>query len=245
MQIINKWIKKLTQLTDWPSEHDTTTRHTLGTVVPHDALASLTEKAHSSLTGIGASDHHAKTTAAGDITSGRFPVDRLPALTDEKIWKGTGGNVEEVDFPTVVIQRLQVSWLRPLNTTTKGICVTDGTGGLNSGNDLIDGDTTSKWFVSNVNDYAEILFPCPVTITQFRHYGATLNNGDGTWKLQYLKSDFTWADWVTGISTRATADWSNWDSSGGSIDCLGLKVVAVTLDTAQNRVMIAELEAKY
>ena len=33
------------------------------------------------------------------ITSGRFPVSRLPALSDEKIWKGTGGNVEEVDLP--------------------------------------------------------------------------------------------------------------------------------------------------
>jgi len=36
---------------------------------------------------------------ASKIISGRFPVGRLPALTDEKIWKGTGGNVEEVDFP--------------------------------------------------------------------------------------------------------------------------------------------------
>lgn len=64
MQIINKWVKKLTQLVDWPSAHDTTTRHPLGTVVPHDALADLTEQAHSSLTGIGASDHHAKTTSS-------------------------------------------------------------------------------------------------------------------------------------------------------------------------------------
>lgn len=46
-----------------------------------------------------ASAHHTKTTAAGDITSGRFGVARLPAMTDEKIWKGTGNNVEEVDAP--------------------------------------------------------------------------------------------------------------------------------------------------
>lgn len=39
--------------------------------------------------------------AASKITSGRFPVDRLPAMTDEKIWKGTGVNVEEVDIPVV------------------------------------------------------------------------------------------------------------------------------------------------
>lgn len=38
--------------------------------------------------------------AAGKITSDRFPVDRLPAMTDEKIWVGTGNNVEERDVPT-------------------------------------------------------------------------------------------------------------------------------------------------
>ncbi len=37
--------------------------------------------------------------AASKITSLRFPVDRLPAMTAEKIWKGTGANVEEVDMP--------------------------------------------------------------------------------------------------------------------------------------------------
>ena len=40
------------------ARHDVTGRHALGTVVPHDALASLTEKVHGSLTGVGATDHH-------------------------------------------------------------------------------------------------------------------------------------------------------------------------------------------
>jgi len=39
------------------TEHDTTTRHSLGTVVPHDALASLTEKSHTSLTDKGTNTH--------------------------------------------------------------------------------------------------------------------------------------------------------------------------------------------
>ena len=43
------------------TRHDLTERHTLGSVVPHDNLADLAEKAHSSLSGIGPSDHHAKT----------------------------------------------------------------------------------------------------------------------------------------------------------------------------------------
>lgn len=40
------------------ARHDLPARHPLGTVVPHDALASLTEKAHGSLTGVGETDHH-------------------------------------------------------------------------------------------------------------------------------------------------------------------------------------------
>jgi len=43
------------------TRHDLPARHSLGTVVPHDALASLTEKAHGSLTEVGPSDHHVKT----------------------------------------------------------------------------------------------------------------------------------------------------------------------------------------
>jgi hypothetical protein len=39
------------------TEHDTTVRHALGTVVPHDALASLTEKSHTSLTDKGTNTH--------------------------------------------------------------------------------------------------------------------------------------------------------------------------------------------
>lgn len=39
------------------TEHDVTARHTLGTVVPHDALASLTEKSHTNLTDKGTNTH--------------------------------------------------------------------------------------------------------------------------------------------------------------------------------------------
>lgn len=42
------------------ARHDLTARHPLGTVVPHDNLADLIEKLHSSLTGVTASQHHTK-----------------------------------------------------------------------------------------------------------------------------------------------------------------------------------------
>ena len=51
------------------TEHDTTTRHTLGTIVPHDALANLTEKSHTSLTDIGSNTHAQIDTHVGATTN--------------------------------------------------------------------------------------------------------------------------------------------------------------------------------
>ena len=57
-------------------------------------LAQLSEKAHSSLTGIGASDHHVKTAAASEITSGRFVLARLPDGTAGYFLKAGGAGVD-------------------------------------------------------------------------------------------------------------------------------------------------------
>lgn len=52
------------------------------------------------ITGLGA-----PTAAGGALRKGtRVTVTELPAMTDEKIWKGTGGNVEEVDIPVTGAQ---------------------------------------------------------------------------------------------------------------------------------------------
>jgi len=47
-----------------------------------------------------AAAHHAKTTGANELTSGALnSIDRLPALTTNKIWKGTANRPAEVDLP--------------------------------------------------------------------------------------------------------------------------------------------------
>jgi hypothetical protein len=69
------------------TRHDTTDRHTLGSVVPHDVLASLTEKTHASLTNVGENDHHTKfTITEHDVTARHtlgtvVPHDSLASLT--------------------------------------------------------------------------------------------------------------------------------------------------------------------
>ncbi len=45
--------------------------HGLGVIVPHDALASLTEKAHTSLTGVTANQHHTKYTDAEALAAAK------------------------------------------------------------------------------------------------------------------------------------------------------------------------------
>lgn len=63
------------------TRHDTTDRHTLGTVVPHDALASLTEKSHNSLTNVTTDQHHAKSHGIASST------DHTSAITSGKMIK--------------------------------------------------------------------------------------------------------------------------------------------------------------
>ena len=79
-------------------------------------LAQLAEKAHSSLDGVGANDHHTKTTSAGEIISGIFAEARIPshmsknklAWTANKILKGAGpgANPLEIDVPAAGIWTL-------------------------------------------------------------------------------------------------------------------------------------------
>lgn len=64
--------------------------------------------------------------AASTITSGRFPVDRLPAMADEKIWKGTGANVEEVDIPVGVPSGFIGMWHGTIATIPSGYVICDG-----------------------------------------------------------------------------------------------------------------------
>ena len=57
-------------------------------------LAQLSEKAHGSLTGVGASDHHVKTTDAGEITSGRFGMPRMPDGTAGLVLTAKGASAD-------------------------------------------------------------------------------------------------------------------------------------------------------
>ena len=179
------------------------------------------------------SAHHAKTSKASEITSERFPVDRLPAMTDEKIWKGTGGNVEEIDVPVAPgYGRL----------TLKGFQFNAATGTATDPINLTDNNVATNIVMDAVNEYVEILLPAALKITQFRYYGWVNHAGNGRYKIQYLDVNESWQDWVTDIPTRL-ATWSDWDSSGGTVTALAIRWIATTMDTFKNHTY--ELEVKY
>lgn len=88
-------------------------------------LASHSTKAHSELTGVTASQHHAKTTSASEITSGVLPsINRLPALASGKIWAGNVSNrPTEEDKPGVPTKEFFVPCTRATSMEITGYYV--------------------------------------------------------------------------------------------------------------------------
>ena len=190
--------------------------------------------------------------AAGKITSDRFPVDRLPAMTDEKIWKGTGGNVEEVDIPIGATR----AWLLPeliddvivtaVKATVANFQANAATGTFSTAPERInDNITTNTAIADTIAEYAEVDFGIVVIIKRWRQWGSTVNNGSGEWKLQYydLESE-SWQDWVTGIATRPTSDWSSYVTETAKFTTK-IRLVCVVVDTNNVRSDIKELEVVY
>lgn len=108
-----------------------------------------------------------------------------------------------------------------------------------------DNSTTTGEPRGTVDQYAEIDFGKLVAITQWRQYGSDNNNGDGEFKLEILDIYGNWHDWVTGISTRPTLDWSAWDNSGGEIICTKLRWTVTINDSQYGITRLKELQVKY
>lgn len=129
--------------------------------------------------------------------------------------------------------------------TVKGFQFNPATGTFNTTPEHInDGNTGTNGVANALNQYAEVLLPAPLHITQFRHFGNAALTGDGRWKIEYLDVAGAWQDWVENIVIRKTADWSGWDSSGGDVVAIAIRLVATTMDTLSSNI-IEELEVKY
>lgn len=93
-------------------------------------------------------------------------------------------------------------------------CLVDDLAGLTTSGtatapaQAIDNDTgTLAGFTTG--EYADIDFAGPTYIHAIRLFGMANNVGDGTYSIQAL-IDRVWVDALTGLHTRATADWGPW-----------------------------------
>lgn len=112
-----------------------------------------------------------------------------------------------------------------------------------------DNNTAENAYADTAAQYAEVDYGIVVSLNQFRLFGNANMVADGDWKVQYYSLvTHAWVDWVTGITTRGTADWGSWDSSGGEVITNKIRLVATTIDTCNggpDRNWCNEMEVKY
>ena len=105
-----------------------------------------------------------------------------------------------------------------------------GTGTAYNPSGLNDNNFVGNVSYSNINEYVEVDLGNFFIITKFRQYGNTWNVGDGRFKIQY-HTGAAWADLITGIATRSTADWSGWTKFSSLISTDKIRLVCTTVDT--------------
>jgi len=110
---------------------------------------------------------------------------------------------------------------------------------------LNDGLTVNSVQADIINEFAQVTFSDLVKIKRWRQFGDIDNAADGEWKIQYwnVVTD-AWVDWVTGIPTRATADWSNL-ATEAEVVTTKIRLVATALETDHNVNNINELEVYF
>jgi len=105
-----------------------------------------------------------------------------------------------------------------------------------------DGNTGNEASANAVGMYVEIPFGDLVKITQWRQFGHTSNGTSDRYKIQYWSViTNAWVDWVTDITPRNTADWSDW-ASNSEVITTKIKVIITTYVAI---IRLPEIEVKY
>lgn len=156
--------------------------------------------------------------------------------TDEKLRKGAGSEAapDEIAIPSVVYGELGIEAMELIPAT----------GNMVDCQYINDGETAAFAYTAALTKYCEIMLPAPAHITQFRHYGSSQNTGNGVFKIQYKSLAGAWTDYVTGVALDTVGEWSAWNSTGGDVVAVAIRLVITTLDdSAYTRV--GQLEVKF
>jgi len=174
--------------------------------------------------------------------------------TDEKLLKGAGSGADpdEIDVPAgYTLAAAMVGLL-----ANELMIAPEATAALFQANPatgtfgyipqaLNDGSVSTPAYANGVDQYAEVDFGRAVAIKRYRQYGRDKNNGNGSWKIQYWNlATGAWADWVTGIATRAAESWSDFVTETLKYTNK-IRLVATVMDTGNDRNNLYELEVIY
>lgn len=136
---------------------------------------------------------------------------------------------QDADFPKATVANFQAN---------------SATGTMSDPEKINDASTTTAAFAYGLDEYAEVDFGKLVIIKRWRQYGNTINDGNGTWKIQYWDvTGEAWVDWVTGIATRKLSSWSSYTTETVKLTTK-IRLVATLIDGA-GRNIINELEVIY
>lgn len=160
--------------------------------------------------------------------------------TADKLLKGAGAGADPAEIDPPVIENVWNS------LTVLGFQLNPATGTFSSHPEQINDNNVVQRAESNaVGQYCEINLNALLYLTQYRYYGHIGHAGDGKWKIQRLDiNDNTWVDWITEISTRTTANWSDW-ISGSTIKTGKIRIVNTFSDTMNGISYMPEVEMKY
>ena len=175
--------------------------------------------------------------AANAIVSGKVSSGGLSPLNSGKIWAGWGGFPREENKPAAAAYG---------HLTVAAFQFSPAEGTFNSNPQYINDTLLVNAANAHViGEYAQVTLIAPSKITQWRQYGDTGNVAPyGVWKIEYLGVDEAWHDWVTGIACLDSNSWSGWDSSGGEVVAIAIRLTCTTVDGSQYS-RLRELEVKY
>lgn len=119
---------------------------------------------------------------------------------------------------------------------------TPATGTATDPDHINDNKLATIIYMDAIGEYCEITFDDYYYVKEFRYFGASGHNFDGTYKIQHWDGS-SWVDNTTGIPTR-TNTWSGWTALTKAVRTNKVRWVATALDTRYTRNSPAELEMR-
>jgi len=127
--------------------------------------------------------------------------------------------------------------------TEEGFVFTPSHGTCTNPSNINDGVVANAASFTVIGQYAEIILPACLEVTQFDHYGHAANGAGGRFQLAYRDVEGVFNTWLDNIPTIGAA-WAGWASPPiGMVRAIAIRFTCMVVDPGQGHV--GELKVKY